>query len=418
MQLLDNPIQDQIVRDGINWFRNSSSQIFEIDGPGGTGKSVTLWRIINGIGLHQDQILPMAYTGQAAMVMRTKGFINAKSIHSSLFHFVREKIDPMEIINDANANPFKLIDTSINKPLYRRKFVPLEVGELNPNIRLIVIDEGYMVPMNMREHILKHGIKVLVAGDQGQLPPIGDDPAFLTGYGIHHLTQIMRQEEGNPIIYLAHRARNNQPIHCGVYGNNLLVIEDKDLTNDMVLNIGNIICGTNKTRDGINNNIRRSLNLPGTGPVFGDRVICKQNNWDKVVGDVALTNGLIGWISSSVKFGYDKKGKLKKDILNIDFKPDLSMYPFDNLNINYKYLISDYTERNRIREYMVSTHNNAELFEFAYALTTHSAQGSEYNSGIYIEEHLRPEIQNQLIYTGITRFRKNLIYVKRTRRFY
>ena len=59
-----------------------------------------------------------------------------------------------------------------------------------------------------------------------------------------------------------------------------------------------------------------------------------------------------------------------------------------------------------------------EFFEYAYALTTHSAQGSEYNSGIYIEEFLRPDMQNQLIYTGITRFRQNLIYVKRTRRYY
>ena len=421
MQLLDNPVQDRIVQEGIHWFKHESRQIFEIDGPGGTGKSVTLWRIIEGIGLHPDQILPMAYTGQAAMVMRFKGFTNAKSIHSTLFHFVREEVKPTDedyIQEQKEKDPFHLVDTSLNKKLYRKKFVPLNVGDIPRTIKLMVIDEGYMVPLHMRKHIIKHGIKVLVAGDQGQLPPIGDQPAFLTGEGIHHLTQIMRQEAGNPIIYLAHRARNDQPIHCGIYGNNVMVIEDKDLTNDMVLNIGNVICGTNKTRDSINNNVRKSLNLPASGPVFGDRVICKQNNWEKILGDIALTNGLTGWISSGVRFGTDKRGKLKKDTLTIDFKPDFYPYAFEGIQINYKYLLADFAERNKIKDYLFCSHDTSELFEFAYALTTHSAQGSEYNSGIYIEEFLRPDMQNQLIYTGITRFKQNLIYVKRTRRYY
>ena len=59
-----------------------------------------------------------------------------------------------------------------------------------------------------------------------------------------------------------------------------------------------------------------------------------------------------------------------------------------------------------------------ELFDFAYALTTHLAQGAEYNNCLYIEELMRPNIQAQLNYTGITRARHKLIYMKKTRKFF
>lgn len=411
MILLDNPVQDKIVEDGINWFKNSSEQVFEIDGEAGTGKSVTLWRIINGLGLQPYEILPMAYTGQASIVMRTKGFLTARSIHSSLYHIVRK---PLEY--KVGDDPFHIFDLGLNKERYTFEFQPLARGELPRSIRLMVVDEGWMVPKKMVHDMKKHGIRILVAGDSGQLPPIGDEPGFLTSNRVHHLTQIMRQSANNPIIYLAHRARRGEPIHCGVYGNNAIVIEDKDLTNEMVLNVGNIICATNKTRDSVNTNVRSLLNLPNH-PVFGDRVICKNNNWDMVMGDIALTNGLTGIISSPVSV--DNFKYKDKNLFNMDFKPDLLNQSFMNLKVNYEYIMSDYAERNKIKNNrFANKRESGELFEYAYALTTHSAQGSEYPAGILIEEYLRPEVQAQLIYTGITRFKHNLIYVKRTKKYY
>ena len=83
--------QEKAVQDGVLWFKNSSEQIYEVDGEAGTGKSVVLFEIIRRLGLRPYEILPMAYTGQAAIVMRTKGFTNSKSIHSSLYTVVKER---------------------------------------------------------------------------------------------------------------------------------------------------------------------------------------------------------------------------------------------------------------------------------------------------------------------------------------
>jgi ATP-dependent exoDNAse (exonuclease V) alpha subunit len=97
------------------------------------------------------------------------------------------------------------------------------------------------------------------------------------------------------------------------------------------------------------------------------------------------------------------------------FLPDLLNQEFINIPVDYEYLLSDLDRRAQIKN---SKYNHGNLFEYAYALTTHLAQGAEYPCGIYYEEFLRPNIQNQLNYTGITRFKEFLIYAKRKRRFY
>ena len=227
-----NTDQEKVVNAALKFLRSDHQQVFEFDGPAGSGKSVVLHEIINRAHLSYNQVAPMAYTGAAACVMRTRGFNTARSIHSWLYELVKveKKIFPTD-----NSNPFNKYNTQFNRPEFEYKFVPREPGTLNPEIKLFIIDEGYMVPDYMKKDILKHGIKVIVAGDANQLPPIGGEPAFLTGDNVMHLTQIMRQAENNPIIYLATRARLGQPIHCGLYGNRALVIEDTDLTNEIIL---------------------------------------------------------------------------------------------------------------------------------------------------------------------------------------
>ena len=85
--------------------------------------------------------------------------------------------------------------------------------------------------------------------------------------------------------------------------------------------------------------------------------------------------------------------------------------------MDYKYINAPYEERNTLKESKFSVFTG-EKFEYAYALTTHLSQGSEYPCGIYYEEFLRSNIQNQLNYTGITRMKEFLIYVKKSKKIF
>ena len=413
MNIIFTNQQEQVIKDAVRWFHSSSKQLFEIEGEAGTGKSVVLFEIIRRLHLKPDQYLAMAYTGQAAIVMRTKGFPNARSIHSTLYN-----IEKVPIISDYDTkndkDPLVInINTEFNTKNFRYEFIPLSKGELPDSVKLLVIDEAYMVPKSMKKDIIQHGIKVLVAGDSGQLPPIAQPSAFLDGYNTHVLTELMRQAKNDPIIYLARRARRGLPIHTGVYGDRALVIEDTDLTNEMVLNVGNVICGTNKTRDMFNSTIRALQGKLENIPVRGDRVICRANNWDISQCNIALANGLTGTIVSDVTV--DKFFNKDRTLFYMDFLPDILPVPFKNLEVHYPHLTSLFEERNKIRQ---DRYARGEFFEFAYAITTHLSQGAEYRYGIYYEEFLRPSIQNQLIYTGITRFKEAIIYVKKSRKIF
>jgi exodeoxyribonuclease-5 len=398
-----NEGQERIRQQAVDWFYNSSEPVFEISGPPGTGKTVLIYEILKSLGLKPYQYMSMAYTGQASIVMRTRGFINARSIHSSLYECV-------EVYDKSSMS--EVFGTPKKKTVFRLR------QEIDPNICLFFIDEGYMVPKRMKKDILSFGRKVIVAGDQDQLPPIEDEPAFLTGYGVHRLTEIMRQAEDSAIIYIALRAIKGLPIHAGCYNNQVLVIDSDEITPDMIGFSDCICCGTNRTRETLNSQIRQ---MAGFGdsilPRYGERIICRNNNWQRVEADLALANGLCGTTLSQPDLSsYNKAG----DIFFVDFKPDLADVVFPAVPINYKYFSATYEQKQQLKQMQMRNRMflQGEMFEYAYALTTHLCQGSEYNKGMYIEEQLHPQMQKQLNYTGITRFKNGLIYVRKKSKYF
>ena len=391
-----NDGQYKIYQEAIRWFRSPSSpQVFEIDGLAGTGKSVLIHEILKGLDLTHDQYMPMAYTGQASIVMRTKGFHTARSIHSSLYEVV-EELD------------YEDISAIYGKPKKKKRFKKRKM--VDPRIRLFFIDEAYMVPENMVRDILSFGVKVIACGDANQLPPIGGKPAFLCNNNTHHLTQLMRQSLDDPIIYIANRILSGDPIHNGIYGNSVMVINDYEFFPQMLGYSDVVLTATNKTRDMLNVFVRAYTHKYSIFPEFGERLICRQNNWDLQVEGIALANGLSGWCSKPP----DPMFTTPKTF-TINFKPDLIATSFDNVMVSIDYFLADQgTKQEYKSSFDASKFLEGEFFEYAYALTTHLSQGAEYDKGIIINEYMRPQIQKQLEYTSITRFKQSCIIIKRT----
>ena len=398
-KIVFKPSQEKVMQEAIKWFHNSSEQTFEIAGEAGTGKSVVLAEIISRLGLGYENVYPMAYTGQAAIVMRMKGFGNAKSIHSTLY-------EAYDVYENDNMDPF------YNRPKKKRMFRKKPKSVIPKSVQLFAMDEAFLTPDHMRKDIESFGRKVIAVGDDGQLPPVGGKPAYFGGYGVHRLVDIMRQEENNPIIYLAHRARKGLPIHCGMYGKNVLVIPDTEIDNYILSVPQVIICYTNDNRNAINRYVRKYIKgIESDLPVFGDRVICRENNWEIEVDNVSLTNGLCGTVMSAPNVG-----TFSGETFSFDFAPDLSSSCFYNLKANYKYFKEPASE---VKEEMKKDpYLEGEKFESAYALTVYLSQGAEYHTPMYIEEMIRPDLTNAANYTGITRAKQNLIYVKPTERRY
>lgn len=392
-----NDGQSRVFYEALDWNKKGNYQTFEISGPPGSGKTFLINYIIDSLGIDRDRIAPMSYTGTAAINMRAKGMYNARTSYSWLYNCVES------IVLDENGK--EVIDPIFNKPKTKMRFV--EKTHLD-NIDLILVDECGSIPPDMRKVIDKKGLPVIAAGDLDQLPPIeGKSGYFNNPNNVHVIDEIMRQNADNNIIMLSQRAKNNLPIHNGWYGNVLVIYED-ELTDDMIRGSQIIICGKNNTRDYYTDYIRHHiLGYNSTLPLYGERVVCRKNNWSIESNGINLTNGLLGNV-----INYPDPSCLdrKRNTYILDFKPDLGDLPFKSLECDYKYLTSPSNIRQQLKNNPYSFGNK---FEFGYAITTHMAQGSEFNNGIYIEEYLNPTINNKLNYVGLTRFKNFCIYVKR-----
>jgi exodeoxyribonuclease-5 len=396
MAILNND-QSRVYYKALDWFKKRNEQTFEISGPPGSGKTFLINYIIDSLGINRDRIAPMSYTGAAAINMRVKGMYNARTCYSWLYNCVQQNI------LDEKGNP--IMDPIFNRPKTKIQFIKKHYLD---NIDLILVDEAGSVPPDIRKVIDEKGLPVIAAGDLDQLPPIEGKPGYLNNPSkVHIINEIMRQNANNSIIVLSQRAKHNQPIHNGFYGNVLVIYED-ELTDDMIRNSSILICGKNNTRDYYTNYIRHKLlGYHSNLPMHGERVVCRKNNWTIESNGINLTNGLLGNV---INYPDPSCIDRKRYTYIMNFKPDLGDLPFNNLECDFKYLISNYNIRNQLKN---SPYSFGNKFEFGYAITTHMSQGSEFNNGIYIEEYLNPSINNKLNYVGLTRFKNFCIYVKR-----
>ena len=89
-----SPQQDAALKAVAKWLKSGRPQLFRLFGYAGTGKT-TLARYF---AEHVDgQVQFAAFTGKAAQVLRSKGAVNARTIHSLIY-----KVDVDDRTGDAN----------------------------------------------------------------------------------------------------------------------------------------------------------------------------------------------------------------------------------------------------------------------------------------------------------------------------
>lgn len=428
--------QQQEAISGIKtWLEDrDDQQVYRLFGFAGTGKTT----IAKSLRDFAPNIQYAALTGKAALVLRSKGCLNARTIHSMIYRSMdksRVEYDRLKLelkalnavgVDDVCADDITKIGDledqlrklnrdlqqptfTLNENAFTREWVEPRIDEESgmewpgyyKNVDppdLIVIDECSMVDERIGHDLESFEIPILVLGDPAQLPPVAGG-GYFTGNDKHPvkpdylLTEIHRQAADNPVLQIATAIREGAMPAPGAYGDSR--IGDRGLlTKEEWLEADQVLCGRNATRHSLNARLRELRGFDGFLPCVGERVVCLRNNHDK-----GLLNGSM-WAVTAVE-DITTAPFFSMALKSLD---DSEAEPVTTV-VHKKPFIGqelDHWER-----------RSADEFDFGHCITTHKAQGSEWPHVIYVDEWPRwGDEKRRHQYTGVTRASQRIDVVK------
>jgi ATP-dependent exoDNAse (exonuclease V) alpha subunit len=352
-----SPQQDAALKAVAEWLRRGDRPVFRLFGYAGTGKTTLAKHIAEGV---EGAVAFGAYTGKAALVLRTKGCPDASTIHSMIYRS-RE--------SDEGGGP---------------QFV-LNRQSPASKASLIIIDECSMVDEELGRDLLSFGQPVLVLGDPAQLPPVKGGGFFTEAEPDVMLTEVHRQARDNPIVHMSMKVREGGRLEPGAYGESR-VIHRREVDAGIVMAADQVLVGLNKTRRLYNTRLRELNGYRAPMPAAGEKLVCLRN--DKTKG---LLNG--GTWSIQALRG------IRNDFVRMDVLPD-----DDARRRSVEVAVHKAFFEGTEEEVPFALRRESDEFTYGYALTVHKAQGSQWDDLVLFDEsYAFREHRSRWLYTGLTR---------------
>lgn len=392
-----SPQQDAALRAVDDWYKNESKnkQIFRLFGTAGTGKTT----LAKHFGENIEGLVKFAtYTGKAAHVMAQKGCQDASTIHRLIYQpkvasknhlrVLEQELDVLKAHPEPNHEAISRVVEEIEKERENagRMSFSLNLESELKYAKLLIVDEVSMVDKNIGKDLESYGVPILVLGDPEQLPPIFGQGYFTEQPPDIMLTEIHRQALDNPIIRMAQLVREGNPLPLGEYGHSRVVGEQ--LHADDILRHDIILTGLRRTKKACDDRCRELLEFTNPLPMEGDRIMCVKNNHN-----LGLLNGQM-WETVSTVIDHDSLD-VSLHIKDTETENEMAV------RANRKLLLGQPLERWEREE-------DIQEFEYAYAITVHKAQGSQWDTVLLFDQkdkfpNWSERDRRRWLYTGITR---------------
>ncbi|MCB0478380.1 MAG: AAA family ATPase [Crocinitomicaceae bacterium] len=421
-----------------------------LSGYAGTGKTSLISAFVKSVGKHGFRTQLLAPTGRAAKVI---GNYSKKKAHT------------------------------IHRVIYQRKVmkngaVAFELA-FNPNNHTIfIVDEASMIAdysmpsgsnpwanRNLLEDLVEFifsgtNNKLILVGDEGQLPPVGADfsPALNkeylenTLYNIeifdHRLTEVSRQAADSGILKNATQIRNIQSYEDLILETNTTDFIDlngqelQDALEESHRQVGVeetlVITRSNKRANSYNNHIRSRVFYHEDELSAGDILMAVKNNYSWLPensepgfianGEMMQVNKILGrkemygfqFADARVKLvdypNMDEiEVKLLVDTLHSE-SPNLSREDQKRLFFEIeKDHLDEKNKTKRFKKIMDDPYFQAIQVKYAYAVTCHKSQGGQWEH-VYIDQgYLHPDAKNKeylrWLYTAVTRAKSKVFLV-------
>lgn len=377
-----NDQQSAAIDAAVEWFEGWNQhrhrkQVFFLAGYAGTGKTTVALTIAMRCAGSMHMVEFIAPTGKAASRLRQKGCTHARTLHQFIYNLRGEDEE--------------------NNPIFSAK----QTIDVKP--RLIICDEASMVGDWDYANLIKHDIPILALGDIGQIPPVKAVAVFTANHVDVLLDKIERQGGESNIIRASMFVREGNRLPQREY-EDVRVRRGYAPLDELMAHAtesSQILCSYNKTREDINRAVRRERGFDHWLPMPGEKIVCKFNQ-----SGYNIMNGEQG-----IVLRYENVDTRKDDGEYLDDNND-----DDGQRVWIKSLTYDREMRVRFRkeafdpDWEIRKENLKKpgSFDFGYAMTVHSAQGSEWPEVLVIEEDMRGIPYSQLMYTAVTRAQNKL----------
>lgn len=382
-------------------------RIAAVTGEAGTGKTSIIKIVYNSLIEAGYNPVIAAPTGKAAKRIREATQAPARTLHM-LLEYTRP--------GDIDEKTGKPIGATYPR---RDRQNPIEYDH-------VLVDEYAMVNHELHRNLidaLPPGCRLLVFGDVSQLPPIENIPKYaamttpfktaLEKFEGIKLAQVHRQSEDSMVLLNAQRINSGYGPKSGSDDFKVTVTERPvEQLIDAVMHAGDtfarldsqVITPINKSWIGtealnqqlqmmLMDNDRKTMKLDRhkwskteLAVGVGDKVMMTKNYYELMAddGSVGLFNGEVGIVQELGEYGE----------LVVDFDGRTMVVP----------PVIQVAVDNRVS--VVHPHRDLEL---AYAITTHKAQGSEYQNVIYVmNKSAMFNLNRKNFYTAVSRARKTV----------
>lgn len=384
------------------WLARRDGKIFPT---GNSGKTHLLGEIISNY--QGNDVYCCAPTAKAASVLMGKlQGVPVTTIHALLYRPVAKDVSELDEAKEKlEQNP----DSNRAKAEYKKAVKEfkanqvsfhLDVQELLGSNSLIIVDEASMVNNNIYTDLMNLGCRVLFVGDDGQLPPVKSGDWFQESEPDARLIEIHRQALESPIIRLSMSIREGRLNASQYTTGDCRIVKKPQVKTSELVKCDQIITGSNDQRHKLNRLIRHKLKREGESPVNGDKLICVKN--DMREHDI-FVNGEQATATSEARIVDELRG-----YLDIDYggDPRTVMYYRYHTELNYGGGVEslDWRETSELKQ-----------FDYAYAVTCHKSQGSEWDNVIVVDDkiqaHNKP-FRKRWLYTAVTRAKQQLTLVQ------
>ncbi len=422
---------------------------FLLTGYAGTGKTSLVSALTKAMAALNQSTVLLAPTGRAAKVMSHYSGTNAYTIHKWIYH--------------TESKPDQVTDIKFSLAFNKDKNT------------LFIIDEASMIDQYLLRDLIQfvyqgEGCKMLLLGDEAQLPPVGyeESPALqlneLKSLGLTvryaQLTEVARQAQDSGILSNATKVRQfvehpSEAPGCiielvqsaedvGLLPGNEMVAEIERSYEEVGLEETLIITRSNKRTNLYNQGVRAQLLWKEDMLQTGDRIMVSRNNYfftEQYDGLPFLANGdmleVVRLRGERELYGYHFVDASLRS-LDYEWEVDVVLWldtlltdtPEKNYELQrdlYTKIAEDYPEihtKKEMREKVAaSPYYNALQVRYAYAVTCHKSQGGQWKR-VFIDPGILAEntedatanssVKQNLrwLYTALTRATEKIYLLK------